>query len=82
MAPASPDLRYNLSLPMQKDSNPNAQWHVGVPNGNYAVTVVAGSPSGIEFLLRNRRRRPGDSLRETHGHATLDGGEIDCFSHR
>jgi predicted alpha-1,2-mannosidase len=40
--PAAPDERYDSFIHMQKPDNPNASWQIALPNGAYAVHLVAG----------------------------------------
>ena len=49
----SPDQRYDTLAYMQRPGNPDASWELGVPNGSYAVRIVAGDPSyfGSTFAI-------------------------------
>jgi glycoprotein endo-alpha-1,2-mannosidase len=40
--PNAPDERYDSFAHMQKPSNPDASWRIALPNGTYAVHLVAG----------------------------------------
>jgi glucose/arabinose dehydrogenase len=46
---ASPDQRYDTLAYMQRPANPDAVWDIAVPNGSYAVRLVAGDPSYFDI---------------------------------
>jgi glucose/arabinose dehydrogenase len=48
----SPDQRYDTLAYMQRPGNPDASWEIAVPNGSYAVRVVAGDPSYFDITYK------------------------------
>lgn len=48
----SPDQRYDTLIHLQKPKARNAVWEIAVPNGRYAVRVVAGDPSHRDSVYR------------------------------
>lgn len=48
----SPDLRHDTLTHMQKPGNPDARWEVALPNGTYAVRVLAGDPTHADSVYR------------------------------
>jgi hypothetical protein len=48
----SPDELHDGLIHMQKPSNPNASWTIAVPNGTYAVHVVAGDPTATDSVFK------------------------------
>lgn len=42
---SSPDKRYDTLNQLQRPTNPNAFWEIGLANGTYLVRIVAGDPS-------------------------------------
>jgi fibronectin type 3 domain-containing protein len=51
-SPLSPDELHDSFVAMQKPSDPNASWQIGVPNGTYTVHVAAGDPSAINSTYK------------------------------
>ncbi len=49
---ASPDQRYDTLAYMQRPANPDAVWEIAVPNGSYAVRVVAGDANYWDIPYR------------------------------
>ena len=49
---ASPDQRYDTLAYMQRPANPDAVWEIAVPNGSYAVRLVAGDPSYFDITYK------------------------------
>jgi beta-glucanase (GH16 family) len=49
--PTAPDERYDSFTHMQKPGNPNAWWRIALPNGVYAVHVVAGDASAFDSVF-------------------------------
>jgi predicted secreted hydrolase len=47
----SPDQRYDTLTHLQR-TNPNAIWEIAVPNGTYAVRVVAGDAAYYDSVFR------------------------------
>jgi hypothetical protein len=48
----SPDQRYDTLTHLQKPTNPDAVWEIGVPNGTYLVHVVSGDPAAVDSVYR------------------------------
>jgi hypothetical protein len=48
----SPDQRYDTLAYMQRPENPDAIWEIAVPNGTYAVHLVAGDPSYYDIIYK------------------------------
>jgi hypothetical protein len=48
----SPDQRYDTLIHLQKPEAPNAVWEIAVPNGSYAVRVVAGDAGHHDSVYR------------------------------
>lgn len=46
------DQRHDTLLHMQKPEHPTATWEMAVPNGTYAVTVLAGDPAFDDSVYR------------------------------
>jgi glucose/arabinose dehydrogenase len=48
----SPDQRYDTLIYLQRPVNPDAVWEIAMPNGTYAVRVVAGDPVYVTSTYR------------------------------
>lgn len=48
----SPDERYDTLAHLQRPDNPNASWELAVPNGRYAVRLVAGDPDYFDSVYK------------------------------
>lgn len=78
-ASGSADQRYDTLNHMQKPSNPNASWDIGLPSGSYRVRLVSGDPNYTDSNYKIRvegaltiNNIPNSTVRWFEGNKTVN----------